>query len=86
MKLAQPRPTLEQLHRASPWWRLVCENCLNSRPVALVPFIIRWGPDTSSDVLRASARCTRCGRKRASLQHPSWAGADVGFEPFPVDR
>ena len=58
--------------------------CLHSTPVALVPFIIRWGPGASSDVLRRSARCTKCGRKGATLQHPVWAGADVGFESFPV--
>jgi hypothetical protein len=29
--------------------------------MALTPFIIRWGPDTSSDRLRACARCGQCG-------------------------
>ncbi len=24
--------------------------------------------------------------KGATLQHPGWGGADVGFAPFPVDR
>jgi hypothetical protein len=33
-----------------------------------------------------SARCTRCGHKGAQLTHPSWAGLNVGFAPFPVDR
>jgi hypothetical protein len=35
-------------------------------------------------MLRRSARCTNCGRKGATLQHPSWAGSYVGFEPFPA--
>jgi hypothetical protein len=35
------------------------------RPIALAPFMIRWGPDVSSDVLRRSARCTQCGQKSA---------------------
>ena len=59
---------------------------MHRKPVAFVPFIIRWGPDASTDMLRRSARCTKCGRKGAALQHPSWAGMDVGFEPFPVAR
>jgi putative tryptophan/tyrosine transport system substrate-binding protein len=36
-----------------------------ARPAALVPLMIRLGADGSSDVLRRSARCTRCGRKGA---------------------
>jgi hypothetical protein len=50
-----------------------------------VPLVIRWGGDASSDVLRACARCSRCGRKGASLTSPSWVGLDVGFAPFPAD-
>jgi hypothetical protein len=42
-------------------------------------------PDTSPDLLRR-ARCTRCGRKRATLRHPSWANTNVGFEEFPAER
>ena len=41
-------------------------------PVALAPLIIRWGEEASSDVLRRSARCARCGRNGASLTAPSW--------------
>jgi hypothetical protein len=48
------------------------------------PFIIRWGADTSSNMLRSSARCSHCGRKGASLQHPSWGGSTIGIQPFPV--
>jgi hypothetical protein len=51
-----------------------------------VTLIIRWGPDATSELLRRSARCTKCGREGAVLQHPSWAGMYVGFEPFPVNR
>jgi len=46
--------------------------------------MIRWGMDASTDVLRQSARCMVCGRKGATLQHPSWHGNGVGFEPFPA--
>jgi hypothetical protein len=38
----------------------------------------------SSDVLRERGRCTRCGHKGATIQHPGWGGADIGFLPFPV--
>jgi len=59
---------------------------LRTVPVlALVPLMIRWGQDASSDMLRQSARCTICGRKGTKLQHPSWGGSDVGFQPFPTD-
>ena len=27
---------------------------------------------------------SRCGRKGATLQHPSWAGHAIGFRPFPT--
>jgi hypothetical protein len=46
--------------------------------------VIRWGANVSSDRLRQRARCTVCGRLGATIQHPGWAGADVGFVPFPV--
>ena len=83
METETPRPTLEQLRRGTPWCWVVCEYCMHRKPVAFVPFIIRWGPDASSDRLRRAARCTKCGRKGAALQHPSWAGMHIGFEPFP---
>jgi hypothetical protein len=27
---------------------------------------------------------TKCGHKGATLQHPGWAGAHIGFQPFPL--
>jgi hypothetical protein len=83
MERTPPRPTFEQLCRGTPWCWVVCEHCMHRTPVAFVPFIIRWGPDASRDMLRRSARRTKCGRNGAALQHPSWAGMHVGFEPFP---
>ncbi len=47
---------------------------------------MRWGPDTSSNKLRQCARCTACSSKGATIQHPGWGGADVGFLPFPTRR
>ena len=35
--------------------------------------------------LRAGARCTNCGEKGATLQHPGWAGNHIGFYPFPTE-
>jgi hypothetical protein len=37
--------------------------------------------DASSNKLRA---CARCGRKGATLQHPSWGRREIGWSPFPV--
>jgi hypothetical protein len=88
MRARPTPPTLAQLRHTSCWWWVSCENveCLHCAPMALAPVIIPWGPDTSSDVLRRAARCTRCGRKGATLQHPGWAGSDIGPAPFPADR
>jgi hypothetical protein len=47
--------------------------------------VIRWGPDASSDKLRAAVRCTSCGGKGATVQHPGWAGNHIGFCPFPTN-
>jgi len=80
-----PVPTLGEIRENTPWLWLNCPACRHYRPIALAPLIIRWGPDVSSDVLRRSARCTSCGHKGATLTHPSWAGLNVGFAPFPVD-
>jgi hypothetical protein len=79
-----PRPTLAELHRSHCWTWVYCEKCLHHAPKALVPLIIRWGADTSSDRLRERARCTKCGHRGATLQHPGWAGTHIGFQPFPM--
>jgi hypothetical protein len=82
-----PVPTLGQLRAAFPWCWLYCAQtgCDHSMPVAFVPFMIRWGAETTSDRLRRSARCTRCGGKGAVLTMPS-AGPEMGHYPFPVGR
>jgi hypothetical protein len=84
MKSPRTTTTLGDLHRATPWLGLYCEKCRHSAPIACAVPVIRWGPDTSSDKLRRCARCTACGHKGATLQHPGWGGADIGFLPFPV--
>jgi hypothetical protein len=52
----------------------------------LAPFVIRWGPNASSGKLRLNARCTVCGTKGATLQHPAWMGEQIGFPPGPVPK
>jgi hypothetical protein len=78
--------TLGDLHRATPWVWVYCERCPHSSPLACAVAVIRWGPETSSDRLRQCARCTACGNKGATIQHPGWGGADIGFLPFPVEQ
>jgi len=65
--------------------RTLCAIVPAQAPMALAPLIIRWGPDTSSDKLRQCARCTACGHKGATLQHPGWIENGVGWQPFPVE-
>lgn len=81
-----PVPTLGQLRRTACWLWLYCNGCGRGVPVALAPFIIRWGPDASSDMLRHSAHCTACGALGATLTLPSWGDTQTGFAPFPVER
>lgn len=82
------KPTLGNMRKDVCWVWVICANlkCRRSVPVALAPLIIRWGEGASNDVIRESSRCSKCGRKGATLKHPSWAGSDVGFAPFPVER
>jgi hypothetical protein len=84
MKSPYTTTTLSDLHRATPWLWLYYEKCPHSAPIACAVPVIRWGPNTSSDKLWRCARCTACGHKGATLQHPGWGGADVGFLPFPA--
>jgi hypothetical protein len=76
-------PTLAELRKHNSWVWAWCERCQHHAPMAFVPLMIRWGANASSDKLRRRARCTACGHKGATLQHPGWAGELVGFQPFP---
>jgi len=78
-------PTIGELRHNTPWLWLNCPACRHYRPIALAPLIIRWGAEVSSDTLRRSTRCTRCGHKGAILTYPSWVGLTVGFAPFPIE-
>ena len=83
--LDQPVTTLGQLAKQPPRWVWIyCENtaCLHYSAVALIPFIIRWGPNASSDRLRR-LRCKKCGHRNASLKTASWGDNQTGYAPFP---
>ena len=67
------RPTLGELQQARPWVWLWCERCQHHAPLACAVAVILWGPNASSDKLRAAARCTSCGNKGPTVQHPGWA-------------
>jgi hypothetical protein len=76
--------TFADLRKSVHWTWLYCARCNHGAPMTLAQFIIRWGADASSDLLRNNARCTACGHKGATLSHPGWGGTHVGFLPFPV--
>lgn len=80
--------TFGEMRRDCCWIWVQCADwrCLHKTPMAIAPLIIRWGADTDNEVLRQRARCSKCEHKGATLQHPSWAGLDVGLAPFPVER
>ena len=42
--------------------------------------------DFPPDLLRRSAHCIWCGRKHATLRHPSWANTIVASRNFPAER
>jgi hypothetical protein len=84
MQSGGPIPTLGDLQRTTPWVWLWRERCQHHAPLACAVAVIRWGADVSSDRLRQRTRCTGCGNRGATIQHPGWAGRDVGFMPFPA--
>jgi hypothetical protein len=80
-----PVPTLGGLRRHQPWMWIDCAafGCHHRQPMPIVPLIIRWGPDASSDILRQRARCTKCGHLGADLKTPSIADAQSYTQPWP---
>jgi hypothetical protein len=85
----QPRTTLGILQANVPgkWLWLHCTSSAYSShyaPVAIAPFVIRWGPHASSDTLRRRARCSKCGHKGAATMCPSYVDAITGLAPFPA--
>jgi len=84
---APPVPTLHALNRDAPHWLwLHCPACKRNVATPLAPFVIRWGLDASSDVLRHNARCIVCGRRGALLTAVSHSCAELFYDPFPIER
>lgn len=54
--------------------------------IPLTVIIEQFGPNASSDLLRAALRCTVCGRRGCLQQHPSWGMADGYRSTPPLDR
>ena len=86
--LAPPQvPTLAELNRWEPhwlWWN--CSGCSRWVAVPLAPFVIRWGADASSDLLRKNPRCTKCGHRGGLLQVPSHHSLEMPYQPFPAEH
>jgi hypothetical protein len=80
--------TLAEIRKNSCWVWAYCRKSgrIGQAPIAIAPFIIRWGATASSDLLRRSLRCSTCGGKGCTLRHPSWMGMDIGVETFPSKR
>jgi hypothetical protein len=86
------RPALGEIMRAPYWAWASCERlsvpfiCGHKAPIALAPFLIRWGPDASSDLIRARLRCSQCGRLGCALTVPSWVDKNIEWQPYPIGR
>jgi hypothetical protein len=84
-----PIATLGELHQTAPrWFWAHCSNgaCRRRRAMPLAPFVIAFGQDASSDVLRRNLKCAKCGHRGVSLQHPSWLNSQDGEQPFPREQ
>jgi hypothetical protein len=53
-----------------------------SASIVCIARAVEWGADVSSDMLRRSARCTKCG-KGATLQIPGWGGLQMPVREWP---
>ena len=81
-----PVLTIGQLAAVEPRWvRLSCDTigCGHHTAIALVPLVLRWGPDAPRSWLDTRFRCTKCGRRNTSVRAPSNLGSH-GPEPFPA--
>src|SRR5262249_49008052 len=78
-----PLATLGDLRGVTSWLWVICARCLRRTPTALAPWIIRWGAEASSDLLRRSARCAECGGKGATIQIPGWGGLQAPVRGWP---
>ena len=82
----QSAKTLQAYRNWTPWFWLWCGNpeCGRSVPIAVVPLIIRWGPNASIEKLKRAALCAVCGHKGATIGGRSWVDPKIGFQPWPI--
>ncbi|GLS20161.1 hypothetical protein GCM10007874_31780 [Labrys miyagiensis] len=81
----QAVPNLSYFQRRNGGWVwATCDHCGHRRPIAIAPYVIRWGPGASSNRLRRALRC-RCGHKGCSIQMPSWLDLSAGVQMWPED-
>jgi hypothetical protein len=80
-------PTLAQMKDHANWvWANCGLGCGHHSAIPLDPVISRWGAGASADRLRASLRCTKCGKLGATLSAPSWVCATHGWQRLPLDQ
>ena len=77
-ELIGSRPTLGDLHRATPWVWVYCEACPHYSPLACAVAVIRLGADASSDMLRQCARCTQAECVVRTLDEQPRAISELG--------
>jgi len=75
--------TLADLRPVTPWLSVICERCQHRAPTALAPWLIGWGHNASSDMVRRSARCCQCGGKGAVIKLPGWGGLEAPVRGWP---
>jgi len=81
-------PTIGALAKSEPRWIWAnCNtvNCGHARAVPLIPFLIRWGADASSNLLRQNLSCSKCGARGVYITLPSRIGSH-GAQEFPTER
>src|ERR1051326_3586382 len=76
----------EKLHWHWCWVHCDHHMCRHKAVIAIVPYVIRWGPDDWASMLRQYGRCTRCGRRQVKLLMPSWGGAEQRWVVVPYDQ
>lgn len=83
-----PIHTIGQLAAGEPRWvRLSCDTvgCGHHAAIALVPLLIRWGPEAPRSWMLTRFRCSKCGCRNTSIRLPSNLGSH-GPEDFPEGK
>jgi hypothetical protein len=75
-----------QNHNGGWIWAYCNTGCGHRVALAIASFVIRWGADASSDLLRDRVRCSSCGRLGADLKTPSWIGSHVDMHSPSIEK